>query len=66
MGDGLLLLFGATAHKLHCDDVDRIERETGRAAGGLTEDELLAAMGRLAIGEPELTDEDRDAIAAAE
>ena len=66
VSEGLLLLFGATAHKLHRDDVDRIELETGRAANGLTEDELLAAMGRLAIGELGLTDVDRKASAAAE
>ena len=62
VGDAMLLLYDATAYKLRSDHVDRIERETGTAAGSLAEGELLAAMSRLGIRELGFTADDKDAI----
>ena len=65
VGDALLLLYDATAYKLHRDYVDRIERETGTAAGSLNEEGLLAAMNHLNIRALGFTADDEDAMATA-
>lgn len=65
MGPFMLLLFDAGTYKLHQRDVGRIETATGRSAGDLSEEELVAAMRRLGIRKLELSDEDEAAIAGA-
>ena len=62
MGSFLYLLFGSRPYKLHQDDVTVIERETGRDAGDMTEEELIAAMRRLGIKKLEITPDEREAI----
>ena len=64
MGTTAILLIGGTAAamKLSQRDIRRIEKDTGKSADGLTEEELLAAMKKLGIKKLELTDEDEAAI----
>ena len=65
MGSFLYFLFGSRPYKLHRDDVTVIERETGRDAGEMTEEELIATMRRLGIKKLELTPDEREAIERA-
>ena len=58
----MYLLYDSMAYKLYDDDVGRIERETGKPARDLSEEELVAAMKRLGIQKLELTQEDTGAI----
>lgn len=62
----IILFFGALAYKLHRDDVRRIEKEVGKPAKDLTEEELKAAMKKLDIQKIELNQEDEEAIASFE
>ena len=64
MGTTAILLIGGTtaAMKLSQRDIRRIEKDTGKSADSLTEEELLAAMKKLGIKKLELTDEDEAAI----
>jgi hypothetical protein len=64
----MILLVGGTAaaYKLHKNDVEKIEQQTGRPADDLTEQELKAAMNKLGIKQLELTDEDELAIDSAD
>ena len=52
----------AAAYKLNKKDVEKIEKQTGKSADDLTEEELKAAMKRLGIKQLELTDEDEAAM----
>jgi len=60
-GTAVLLLVGGTAavYKLSRNDVEAIERQTGRSADDLTEEELVATMKQLSINRLELSSEDR-------
>ena len=53
-----ILLFGEAAVKLRQEDIGRIERETGKPAAELSEQDLAAAMERLGIERLELTKDD--------
>ena len=66
MGGFMYLLYDSMAYKLYDDDVGRIERETGKPARDLSEEELVAAMKRLGIQKLEVTSEDRDVISKSE
>ena len=57
MGGFMYLLYDSMAYKLYDDDVGRIERETGKPARDLSEEELVVAMKRLGIQKLELTEE---------
>jgi len=50
----------------HRNQVTVIERETGKEAGDLTEEELVSAMRRLGIKRLEVTDDERIAIERAD
>lgn len=63
MGSFMLLLYESIAYKLHRNDVRIIERETGKPAKDLTEDELVAAMKKHGIQKHAVTQEDRETIA---
>ena len=54
----MFLLYDRMAYKLYQDDVDRIERTSGKPVGDLSENELVAAMKRLGIQKLEVTPED--------
>jgi len=62
IGGFMYLLYDSIAYKLFANDVDRIERETGKGAKDLSEEELLTAMKRLRIQKLEITPEDREVI----
>ena len=62
MGPAMLVLFNTASYKLHADDIERVEQNTGKAATNLSEEELVLAMRKLGIKSLELTDEDQDAI----
>jgi len=62
MGGFMYLLYDSIAYKLYDDDVGRIERETGKPARDLSEEELVVAMKRLGIQKLELTQQDTGAI----
>jgi hypothetical protein len=62
MGGFMILLYETLSYKLRREDVRTIERETGKPANELTEDELVAAMKRKGIQQHEVTPEDREAI----
>jgi len=63
----ILLIGGAAAAlKLKRQDVDRIEKESGKPAEDLSEAELLAAMKKLGIHKLELTAADETAIDEAD
>jgi hypothetical protein len=47
MGGFMYLLYDSMAYKLYDDDVERVERETGKPVRDLSEEELVAAMKRL-------------------
>jgi tRNA(Ile2) C34 agmatinyltransferase TiaS len=66
MGGFMYLLYDSMAYKLYDDDVGRIERETGKPARDLSEEELVVAMKRLGIQKLEVTPEDRDVISKSE
>ncbi len=68
LGSTLVLAVGAAAtrYKLSRSDAETIERQTGKNAEDLTEEELLAAMKKLGIQKLELTAEDEKAIEEAE
>ncbi len=53
-----ILLFGEAAVKLRQEDIGRIEKETGKQAGELSEQDLAAAMEKLGIERLELTKDD--------
>jgi hypothetical protein len=59
MGDCMFLLYDQMAYKLYHDDVDRVERASGKPVRDLSEDELVTAMKRLGIQKLEITPEDR-------
>lgn len=62
----ILLIGGAaTAIKLRQRDIERTETETGKSADDPSEEQLLAAMKKLGIKKPELTEEDEAAVAEA-
>jgi hypothetical protein len=61
-GGFMYLLYDTIAYKLYANDVDRIERETGKGPKDLSEEELLTAMKRLRIQKLEITPEDREVI----
>lgn len=63
MGGFLFLLYDSMVYKLYEDDVDQIEKETGKPVRELREEELTTAMKRLGIQKLEITPHDRDAIA---
>jgi hypothetical protein len=67
-GTAMILLVGGTAavYKLHKNDVEKIEQQTGKSADALTEEELKAAMKKLDIKQLELTDEDELEIERAD
>ena len=65
MGSFLFFLFGSTLYKMPRDRVTVIERETGKPASDMTEEELVAAMKRLGITRLEVTPDERDAIERA-
>lgn len=62
MGSFMYLLYDSIAYKLYANDVGRVERETGKVAKDLSEEELLMAMKRLGIQKLEITPEDREVI----
>lgn len=62
----VILFFGALAYKLNRDDLRRVEKEIGKPAKDMTEEELKAAMEKLGIRKIELTQEDDEAIASFE
>jgi hypothetical protein len=66
MGSFLYFLFGSTPYKVHMDNVTVIERETGKGARDLTEEELVEAMRRLGIRRLEVTDDELIAIERAD
>jgi hypothetical protein len=61
-GSFMYLLYDSIAYKLYANDVDRIERETGKRPKDLSEEELLTAMKRLKIQKLEITPDDREVI----
>lgn len=63
MGVFTFLLYDVMAYKFHRDDVQRIERATGKPAKDLTEDELVAAMQRLGVTRLELTPGEQRTVA---
>ena len=65
MGSFLFFLFGSTLYKMPRDRVTVIEREAGKPASDMTEEELVAAMKRLGITRLEVTPDERDAIKRA-
>ena len=56
----MFLLYDQKAYKLHQDDVDRIERASGKPVRHLSEDELVEAMKRRGIQKLEVTPEPRE------
>ena len=62
MGSFLYLLFGSRPYRVHRNDVTVIERDTGRDARNLSEEELISAMRRLGIKRLEVSDDERIAI----
>lgn len=62
MGGFMYLLYDSIAYKLYGNDVDRIERETGKVAKDLREEELLSVMRQLGIQKLEITPDDRELI----
>ena len=66
MGSFLYFLFGSRPYKVHRNQVTVIERETGKDAGDLTEEELVSAMRRLWIRRLEVSDDERVAIERAD
>jgi hypothetical protein len=65
MGSFLFFLFGSNLYKMPRDRVTVIEREAGKPAPDLTEEELVAAMKKLGITRLEVTPDERDAIKRA-
>jgi hypothetical protein len=65
MGSFLFFLFGSRPYKVRRNRVTVIEREAGKPATELTEEELVAAMKRLGIRKLEITPEEREAIERA-
>lgn len=66
MSGFMYLLYDSMAYKLYEDDVGKIERETGKRARDLNEEELKAAMKRLGIPKLEIAPEDREVISKSE
>lgn len=68
LGSAIILLVGgsAAALKLKCQDLERIEKETGKSAEDLSEAELLAAMKKLGVQKLELTATDEATIDEAD
>ena len=62
-GGFTFLIYSSMIYKLHQDDARAIERDTGKPARDLTEEELVDAMRRRGIRRLELTPEDREAVA---
>jgi hypothetical protein len=64
LGTSVVLLIGGSyaIYKLTQNDIQRIERETGKSAENMTEGELKAAMKKLGIQKLELTPEDKAEI----
>jgi ribosomal protein S27AE len=62
MGGFMYLLYDSIAYKIYANDVDRIERETGKVAKDLNEEEMLTTMQRLGIQKLEITQDDREII----
>ena len=65
-GSFLYFLFGSRPYKVHRNDVTVIERETGRDAGDISEEELISTMRRLGIRRLELSDDEIVAIERAD
>jgi hypothetical protein len=66
MGSFLYFLFGSRPYKVHRNNVTVIERETGKDAVDLTEEELISAMRRLGIKRLEVTEDERVALERAD
>jgi hypothetical protein len=66
MGSFLYFLFGSRPYKVHRNQVTVIERETGKEAGDLSEEELVSAMRNLGIKRLEISDDERVAIERAD
>lgn len=62
LGGFMYLLYDSIAYKLYANDVNRIERETGKMTKDLSQEELLMAMKRLGIQKLEITPDDREII----
>ena len=65
MGGFIYLLYDSIAYKLYASDVDRIERDTGKIAKDLSEEELLTAMKHLGIQKLEIAPEDHEVISSS-
>jgi hypothetical protein len=68
VGSAVILCIGgaAAAIKLNKKDVEKIEKQTGKKAEEMSEEELKAAMKELGIQSMELTEEDELVIDKAE
>jgi hypothetical protein len=62
MGGFMYFLFGSTPYKISKDDVTVIEKEAGKQAKNLSEEELVAAMKKLGIKKLEVSADELDII----
>ena len=63
---GAIALGTAAVHKYSQKDVERIEQQTGKPAEELTDEELAQATQQLGIQPQEMSDEEWDAVEAAD
>lgn len=61
-GGFMYFLFGPRHYKLHRDDVTIIERDNGKHAQELSEEELVQTMKKLGIKKIEISNDEKETI----